>query len=101
VGLSRRSLQELWRVLLSVLGAGVLMSLASAALFVTSAPKWVSLLVEPFSLLLVPGVAFSMLFTKAHDYTQWEILRGAFGFHVVVLYFLLRWWDGQKGLAQR
>ena len=89
------------RLLLSAVGAAAMMAVSSLALFVTSAPKWVSVAVEPLSLPLIPGVALSLLLTQAHDYTPWEVVRGAFGFHVVVLYVLLRWWDGRRGLAQR
>ena len=90
-----------WRVVLSVALAAVLIGVGSAALFVTSAPKWVSLAVEPLSLVLTPGVAISMAFTKAHDYKQWEILRGAFGFDALVVYGLLWWRDGRRSLARR
>ena len=100
-GLGRKALRELWRLLLSGIGSAVLIGAGCAALFVSSAPKWVSLLVEPLSLVLVPGVAYSLTFTKWHDYEEWDILRGAFLFHLVVLYAALRWWDGRRGLAQR
>ncbi len=94
-------MRVVWRIALSVVVAAVAIAAGSAALFVTSAPKWISILVEPFSLVLTPGVAISMIFTKAHDYTQWEILRGAFGFYVVLLYGLLWWLGVPRSLARR
>ena len=55
------------RLLLAALLTAVLLATASAALSVTTAPAFVSLLVEPFSLLLMPGFLVVVATSGRHD----------------------------------
>ena len=81
------------RVLLSSLASVCIITVASMGLFVTSWPKALSLLLEPFSLLLTPGVVGSLLFTQTHDYTESAILLSNFIFYFEVCFALFWAWD--------
>ena len=54
-------------LLSAALLTAILLALASAALDLTTAPALVSLLVEPFSLLLMPGMLISIAIAGRHD----------------------------------
>ena len=81
------------RLALTAVGSVGLVALGTMASFVTTWPKWLSMSVEPFSLLLLPGVFSSMIFHESHDYVYDRILKGSSEFYVVVLYMLLWRWD--------
>ena len=94
--------RNLLRILLAaILSAGVTAA-ASGAVFVTTAPALVSLLVEPVSLLLIPGLLVAMILANAtkpfhhaggkeptHDFTPQAVVAGAllfyFAFFLVAL----------------
>jgi hypothetical protein len=95
----------LW-VVVSVAGGVAVTTAALLALFVTTWPKWLSLLVEPISLLLTPGVIASMLFTGHHDYLAGPTLIGNLAFYALFFLGLLlgREWiarDRRRGTRAR
>ncbi len=85
------------RLLLSATASVVLLTVASATMFLTSWPAWLSLLLEPFSLLLTPGVLGSMLFTHTHDYTSGAIVLSNLAFYFPVFFCMLWVWDREAG----
>ena len=93
----------LLRVLLSITGSGVLVGLASLGMLLTTAPRAVSLLLEPFSLLFLPGIALAIgwtvteghlekhtkSFADSHDFPVSFVLLCTLAFYFLVLYWLL------------
>ena len=79
------------RVLLSAAITAVLLYVATQAMFVTTAPKIISLIVEPFSLLLMPGLVVAILLAGAHDFTPGSVLFVAAIFYFAFFYWALTW----------
>lgn len=79
------------RVLLSAAITALLLYVATEAMFVTTAPKLVSLVLEPFSLLLMPGLAVSILLAGAHDFTPGSVLFLSAIFYFAFFYWVLTW----------
>ena len=75
------------RVLLSAAITALLLLVATEAMFVTTAPRLVSLLVEPFSLLLMPGLIVAIALAGAHDFTPGSVV-----FIAAVFYFAFFYW---------
>jgi hypothetical protein len=74
------------RVVLSSLGAAAVVFLGSVGMLFTTGPEWASLLFEPVSLLLLPGLLVGMFVSGPHDLDPHVVLNGT-----IVLYFLLFW----------
>jgi len=64
-----------------------LVTVASGAMFVTSAPKFVSLLAEPFSLLLMPGLVAAVILSGPHDFVPIDVVYLA-----AIFYFCFFFW---------
>ena len=64
--------------------SAAILAVSCAALFVTHTPRIVSLLLEPFSLLLVPGLLIAFLAAGTSDFSPILVLRVS-----SVFYFLL------------
>ena len=79
------------RLLLSALLTGVLLAVSTAGMCVTSAPRLVSLLVEPFSLLLMPGLVVAIVVAGAHDFSPVSVVWIAAGFYFGFFYLVLTW----------
>ena len=78
------------RLLLAALLTAALLAAGSAALFVTSAPAAISLLLEPFSLLLTPGMLIAVAVYGSHDDASANAVLVASGcFYFVVLSVIL------------
>ena len=75
----------------------VLMIAASAALYVTSAPEWLSLLLEPFSLLLLPGLVVAFATSGSHDFPPNLVIAVSAAVYLVLIYAVLLW----RALARR
>ena len=67
--------------------AAVLVSVATAAMYVTAAPKFVSLLIEPFSLLLMPGLVVAVILAGPHDFGPGSVV-----FIAAIFYCFVFWW---------
>ena len=74
---------------MAALLTAVLVSVATAAMYVTSAPSFISLLVEPFSLLLMPGLVVAVILAGAHDFTPGSVLFIASAFYLVFFWWAL------------
>jgi hypothetical protein len=79
------------RVLLSAAITALLLYLATEAMFVSTAPKLVSLVVEPFSLLLMPGLVVAIVLAGPHDFTPGSVLFIAAMFYFAFFYWALTW----------
>lgn len=67
------------------------MGLASAAMLFSTAPKWLSLIFEPISLLLLPGLVAGVVHTSPHDLEASVVLWAALLFYFVLFFCLLEW----------
>ena len=76
-------------LLLSACLTAATMAVAYAALFVTTTPALVSLVVEPFSLLLLPGLLVSFAIGSHHDPSAGAVLLGAASFYLLLFYAVL------------
>ena len=85
------------RLLIAVVSAAALMALAVTAMYVTTAPPLLSLLLEPLSLLLLPGLLVSIVSAGPHDFSPGLVIYVAFGFYVALIYLLLwLWWEPRR-----
>jgi hypothetical protein len=100
VGLRRRllaaTLGNVGRLLAAMGLTGILMIAAAAALYVTSAPEWLSLLIEPFSLLLMPGLVIALATSGSHDFGPDVVISVSAAFYVGFVYAALLWRAAHK-----
>ncbi len=75
---------------MALLLAAALVALASAALYVTSAPPMVSLLVEPLSLFLLPGLLIALVAAHPRDFTAQDVVVWSMLVYTAVFFFALR-----------
>ncbi len=78
------------RTILALLLAAAIVALASAGLYVTSAPAVVSLLVEPLSLLLLPGLVAALVAAGPHDFTARAVVIWSMLLYTAISFFALR-----------
>jgi len=83
------------RILLAALLTALLMAGAIGAMFVTTAPAIVSLLLEPFSLLLTPGLLAGLLSSGPNDLSPITVVTVTAGFYFGFFYLAL-WWFGRS-----
>ncbi len=77
------------RLLLCALLTSAVIGIAYAALFVTTAPAPVSLLAEPFSLLLTPGLLIALAIAGHHDFSPSTVLLASAIFYFVLFFAVL------------
>lgn len=77
------------RVVWAAFLTAALVSVATAGMFVTSAPKLVSLLLEPFSLLLMPGLVVAVILSGPHDFSPGSVVFIAAIFYCGFFYWVL------------
>ncbi len=77
------------RLVQAILCATIVVAVASAANFLTTAPKLISLVFEPFSLLLIPGLIASLLIAGPHDYSPIIVVQFSLVFYVLAFYWVL------------
>lgn len=94
----RRFVPIVTRTLWAMLCAAMLVAIASAANFLTTAPKVLSLLFEPFSLLLMPGLLASLALAGPHDYSPTTVVLTSVLFYSTFFYFALGWLSRRSGL---
>ena len=80
------------RLATSALLTSVLVAVAAEGLFVTSAPRLVSLLVEPFSLLLMPGLVVAVVLAGPHDFSPLSVVCIAAVFYFGFFFWALTRW---------
>ena len=79
------------RLAISAVLTAVLLVVSCAAMYVTFAPRIVSLLIEPFSLLLMPGLVVAIVMAGAHDFTPISVVCVAAIFYFCFFYLALAW----------
>ncbi len=90
----------LLRALLATLAGIVLTGLAVAGIFFTTAPEFVSLVAEPFSLLLMPGLIASLIAAGPHDYSPNIVILVSLGCYVVLIFLALTSLARRRRLAR-
>jgi hypothetical protein len=99
--LGTRLLVNLGRLALAVGLTAGLMFAAVGALYATSAPRWVSLLVEPVSLLLLPGVLLGTVVGHSKDVAPDTTIAVCVAFYVGFVYAGLLWLGRGYGWGRR
>ena len=77
------------RVIWSAILTAALVTVASCAMYVTAAPKFVSLVAEPFSLLLMPGLVAAVILSGPHDFIPTDVVYLASIFYFAFFYWAL------------
>ena len=77
----------IWRLVCAALLSAVLVAVATAGMYVTTAPRLISLLLEPFSLLLMPGLVVAVMLAGPHDFSPGSVV-----FIAVVFYCGFFFW---------
>jgi hypothetical protein len=90
--------QILIRAAFAMLCAVLVVGAAILATNLTTAPKSVSLLLEPISLLLMPGLLASILTAGPHDYSPHTVANVSFVFYAVFFYGALHWLSRRRNL---
>lgn len=86
---------RLWalRLVCAAVLTTLLLAAASAALTLTSAPAPVSLLLEPVSLLFLPGLLIALPFAGSHsELSAAQIMGSSAAFYFLLLAFLTARW---------
>jgi vacuolar-type H+-ATPase subunit I/STV1 len=83
--------QFLERLLWATILTALIMAAAIASMFLTTEPRLLNLLVEPFSLLLMPGLLGTLAVAGAHDYSPRMVVYLSTGFYFVSIYLAV-WW---------
>lgn len=86
----------LWRLFLASLATAVTIGLASLGQFFTTAPEWISLTLEPLSLLLLPGFTVALITAGLHDLDTSIIVQVSIGFYLIFFYVWLTWRSRRK-----
>ena len=77
------------RVLLAGVSTMVVVGVGSAAMLLNTVPEWLSLLFEPLSLLLLPGLLVGVVASGPHELVPQMILDSAVVFYFGVFLTLL------------
>ena len=80
---------DLFRLLLAVLVAGSITTAGFCGLVVTTAPAWLSLVVQPCSLLLLPGYLTESLDQNGYAFSSRGVLAISWAFYFYVALLLL------------
>ncbi len=59
--------------------------------FFATAPEWISIILEPLSLLLMPGFAVALVATGIHDLDPSTIVQVSIVFYLIFFYVWLSW----------
>ena len=86
------------RVVAAGVATAVVIGLGSVALLFVRAPAWLSLIFEPVSLLLLPGMMISMKHAGPHDLDPILILKSSVAFYFT---FFLAWFELRAWRARR
>jgi hypothetical protein len=75
----------------SILCAAILIGLGSGAVFLTTESRVLSYLLEPLSLLLLPGLLIALGAAGAHDFSPNSVIYAAFAWYIVFFYLIFTW----------
>lgn len=90
-----------WRLFVAFLATVATISLASLGEFFATAPEWISITLEPLSLLLMPGFAIALLAAGPHDLDPSIIVQVSIVFYLALFYWLLSWREWRRGHKAR
>ena len=76
---------------MAALISGLVLAIGSAGMLVTTEPAPVSLLLEPFSLLLAPGLLIAVETKTRGEPSPMAMIEWAGAFYLLVSYLLLSW----------
>ncbi len=79
------------RIALATLFTLALLLLAYLGMFVSTAPAPISLLLQPFSLLWMPGLLVALAVAGPHDFSPHLVVIVSFAFYLAFFYYVLRW----------
>lgn len=85
------------RIVLAGVIAAAIVGIGSGGLMFTTGPEWASLLFEPVSLVLLPGLFVGMFATGPHDLEPHVVMNGTIVFYFVLVWAALEW----RGWRQR
>jgi hypothetical protein len=88
-------------LLTALVCAAGLTAAATASLYLTAAPKWISLLLEPLSLLLLPGLVLAMVAAGKQDFSPEVVVEAAAVFYLLCVYGWLLWRARSRRTAVR
>ena len=71
--------------------SAILTATAVAAVYATTGPAIVCLLIEPLSLLLFPGLVVALGAAGAHDFSPNSVIYAAFAWYVIFFYLIFTW----------
>ena len=80
------------RVLIAATAAALVVGMASAGLLFSTAPERISLILEPMSLMLMPGLLFGIYEAGPHDLNPKVILWASGVFYFLFFLVVLEWW---------
>ena len=87
--LNQRIPQDLFRLLLALLAGVTLAGLGLAGLLVGTAPRWLGLLVQPCSLLLLPGYLLECIDSNAYAFSGHSVLCTSAAFYFCLALLVL------------
>jgi hypothetical protein len=80
------------RMLIAAAAAALVIGMASAGLLFSTAPERISLIFEPMSLMLMPGLLFGIYEAGPHDLNPKVILWASGVFYFLFFLVVLEWW---------
>jgi hypothetical protein len=89
------------RIVLTSLATAFVVFVASAAMLFVTAPEWLSLIFEPLSLLMAPGLIAGLFASGPHDLNPVLVVKGSIVFYFLSFFCLLEWRAWRKRRARR
>jgi hypothetical protein len=89
------------RLVLSGAAAAGIVGIGSAGMLFTTGPEWASLLFEPVSLVLLPGLLVGIVLSGAHDLDPHVVMSGTIVFYFLVFWAVLEWRAWRQRRRQR
>ena len=86
----------MWRLFIAFLATVTVVGLASLGEFFATAPEWISITLEPLSLLLMPGFVVALLAAGLHDLDPSIIVQVSIIFYLIFFYVWLSWRSRRK-----
>jgi hypothetical protein len=89
-------------VLAGVMAASVV-GIGSACMLFSTGPEWASLIFEPVSLVLMPGLLVGMVLSGPHDLQPQVVLAGTIVFYFLLFWVVLEWraWRRRRRRGRR
>jgi hypothetical protein len=79
------------RLVLASVATAIVVGIGSAGMLFTTGPEWASLLFEPASLVLLPGLFIGMAISGPHDLYPQVVMNGTILFYFLLFWAVLEW----------